>query len=161
VAAGVYTGTGDGVMSCFGGDNCVIEDCTISLRLGVSLYGGFDGTETSRDARDWVLNRSIIDGEGKNVCVCGASGAVLDGFILQNGHSEYFSGGLYNEMCSPVIVNCVFSGMTGKYGAAVGNFYYASPYLINCVFSGNTSEYGSVIDNSYYSSPTLLNCTFN
>ncbi|HRZ83430.1 MAG TPA: hypothetical protein P5069_13315, partial [Candidatus Hydrogenedentes bacterium] len=60
VRAGVYRGTTDPVLT---------------LRVGVAVYGGFDGTESSRDQRYWAGRPTVLDGEGLRRCVRGASSA--------------------------------------------------------------------------------------
>jgi len=69
---------------------------TFALVSNVEVYGGFAGTETSLDQRDWQTNKTILDGDigttGKandNVyhVVTGANDAVLDGFTIQNGYA--------------------------------------------------------------------------
>ncbi len=52
------------------------------MAAGVSLYGGFIGTETAVGQRDWITNATIIDGNGAIHTVTGATGAVLDGFTI-------------------------------------------------------------------------------
>ncbi|MCC6484720.1 MAG: right-handed parallel beta-helix repeat-containing protein [Armatimonadetes bacterium] len=76
----------------------------VVMRASVSLYGGFAGTETSRDERDWTANRTILDGSGTGYVVRGFSPGyftnVLDGFTVRNG-----SGGIYCSSSSPAIAN--------------------------------------------------------
>lgn len=38
------------------------DENTISMAEGVMIYGGFDGTETQREDRDWENNETILDG---------------------------------------------------------------------------------------------------
>ncbi|HOH31226.1 MAG TPA: hypothetical protein PLC40_16215, partial [Candidatus Hydrogenedentes bacterium] len=67
VAAGIYTNTSSPVLV---------------MKAGVSLYGGFAGTETLQGQRDWRSHVSILDGEGVRRCANGANNALLDGFSL-------------------------------------------------------------------------------
>jgi parallel beta-helix repeat protein len=68
VAAGKYTGS-------------------VAMAGSVHLYGGFAGTEVTREQRDWKANPTILDG-GRNGCVVRLARygrGVLDGFTVQNG----------------------------------------------------------------------------
>ncbi|HEX71933.1 MAG TPA: hypothetical protein ENN65_01250, partial [Candidatus Hydrogenedentes bacterium] len=77
VAAGVYTGVGSRVLV---------------MKGNVHIYGGFLGTESERDERDWIMNTSSIDGEDVRGCVLGADNATLDGFLLTRGRASYGGG---------------------------------------------------------------------
>lgn len=81
----------------------------VTLKRGVSMYGGFSGKETSRSSRSWRSNSTILDGRGFGVVVTAASGAststVLDGFIIRNG-----STGVRCSFSSPLIANNTVSG---------------------------------------------------
>ena len=97
VAAGTYTATTDNV---------------VVMAEHVHLYGGFAGTETDRDERDWEANKTIIDGEGARRCVYvyRADDGTLDGFVIQNGHVVSGGGGMDNSSSSPTVANCTFTG---------------------------------------------------
>ena len=60
---------------------------SFQLRPGLKLYGGFAGTETRLSQRNWVVNKTILDGNGAYHVVTGATGAVLDGFIVTGGNA--------------------------------------------------------------------------
>lgn len=56
--------------------------------MGVSLYGGFYGTEAARDHRDLRKNVSVLDGSGavyEPVVACRYPSVVVDGFTLRYG----------------------------------------------------------------------------
>ncbi|MCL5945768.1 MAG: hypothetical protein M1472_02805 [Planctomycetes bacterium] len=77
---------------------------TFQLRPGLKLYGGFVGTETRLSQRNWVVNKTILEGNGAYHVVTGATGAVLDGFIVTGGNAlmqhpgrhDWRSGGRFN-----------------------------------------------------------------
>jgi hypothetical protein len=124
VAEGVYT-PGDGRH-------------TFSMKSKVAIYGGFNGTETARNERDWVSNPTIIEGKANAYCVVGFGqsavidpGAILDGFVIRNAAPFL---GVYNYRAEPTIQNCVF---TGNAAAVVWN-QKASPRILDCTFSNNT-----------------------
>ena len=98
------------------------------LQPGVSVYGGFGGTETSRDQRAPKTNVTVLSGNlgdpatsADNACHVvtapfGVTGStVLDGFTIRDGNArgEFFAssgwgGGLYNRSASPRVSRCTF-----------------------------------------------------
>ncbi len=159
VKTGTYTATTDPVLT---------------MKSGVSIYGGFAGTESARDQRNWSANITTIDGEKARSCVAGANAAVLDGFTVTRGsRSGSSGGGMLNSHASPTVTNCIFTGNSaGGYGdSGGGGMYnaYSSPTLVNCTFSNNLAHHTEIWANYNYgggmyntsSSPTLTGCTFS
>lgn len=67
VAAGVYKPTG-------GGD----RGAHFAIRSGVGVYGGFAGSETAREQRDFAQHRSVLSGDIDNNDTVDAHGITLD-----------------------------------------------------------------------------------
>ena len=152
---------------------------SFQLGNGVALYGGFAGTETSRDQRDWLLHKTILSGDIGQVGVASDNSyhvfyhppelaldgtALLDGFTITGGNADQFSsplmegGGMYNDSASPSLYNCTFSGNSASLGGAIYNVN-SSPVLMNCVVSDNLAliNGGGIYNSS--SSPRLSGCT--
>lgn len=109
---------------------------------GVEIYGGFAGTETALQQRNWKTNTTILQGNAANVVRNYYNGlsytAVLDGFTITGGNAPS-GGGITNENVSPTIRNCIFyNNHAGVYGGGMFN-YLASPLVQNCLFYGNTA----------------------
>ena len=115
------------------------ETDRFQLYDGVEMYGGFAGTETSREQRDWVANLTVLSGDIDNndvavdgvvlsgsdlvgvnsqgvVLMAGTGpGTVLDGFTITAGFGSAGAGLLVAgpnapSQCSPVLSHLVFSG---------------------------------------------------
>ena len=159
-----------------------------SLKNGVAVYGGFAGTETLLAERDIAANETICSGDFNGDDVVTGSGATLaitnneenafsvffhigvsldasaelDGVTISGGSgTENNGGGMYNNECSPTLINCTFSGNdVGVDGGGMYN-YYSNPVLTNCRFIGNrVGHFGGGIYNDS-SSPTLTGSTFD
>ncbi|MBD2705193.1 hypothetical protein IC229_31515 [Spirosoma sp. BT702] len=155
VAAGTYKPT-----------STIDRTISFSMKNGVTIFGGFAGTETTLSQRPTIDNTTpsstTLSGEigspssttdnsyhvinnpaGLNIT------AILDGFVITGGNannnfSDYSGGGMYNngsgsgQVCSPLIRQCSFVANQAAFGGAVFN---------NGSLSGN-------------SSPVLTNCVF-
>jgi len=146
---------------------------SFTLVAGVGLYGGFDGAESVRSARDWEDNVTTLSGDiaGDNVYhVVYSSGltetAVLDGFTVTAGQAvatgdTFHGGGMYNyDHSSPTVSNVIFTGNTADKGGGMANNLYSSPTVNNVIFTGNTAEHGGGMANVTYSTPTVNNVIF-
>ncbi len=133
VAAGTYTGTGDQV---------------VNLKEGITLYGGFAGTETTRDGRGVDPAATVIFGDYTRRCITANETNVVDGLTLQYGHA-FEGAGISNGTAH----NCVFTGnWSGSDGGGMSN---GTAY--DCVFTGNSAySNGGGMSNG-----TAYNCVFN
>jgi len=88
----------------------------ISVNKSVSLYGGFAGTETAREERNWVTNVTTIDGNLVTRCLnVTVTDATIDGFTITRGRATSTvtrGGGLNNTVTgtetNTVVRNCIF-----------------------------------------------------
>jgi len=171
VAAGTYTPGTD-------------REDTFSLQPDVAVYGGFDGSETCREARDPEENETILSGDigtpqdNSDNCyhvVTGANNAILDGFSIIRGNADGdgidanngCGGGMFNLYSNPTVSNCAFSGNSAVIGGGMSNLY-GSPTVTNCSFSNNSATYDEAYGINggggmcnWYSSPEVTSCTFS
>ncbi|PJJ58955.1 right-handed parallel beta-helix repeat-containing protein [Hymenobacter chitinivorans] len=167
VAEGTYTPAYNG--------NTVPTDLrtrTFQLKSGVSIYGGFAGTEAALADRtaghETVLSgdfngndQYVFSNNAENAysVLTGASipvspATVLDGLSVRGGNANGGTaatsrgGGFTNTSGSgPTLTNCVFSGNSALIG---GGLYNASATVVlsNCTFSGNRATYVDPFGNS-------------
>ena len=143
----------------------------MTMKNKVAIYGGFAGTETSKDQRV-SGNNTILDGEGKYRVFDNnytkenplTNSAKLDNVTIQNGYTSRSGAGMYNSYASPEITNCTFTGnsASGSYYGSGGGMYNSSstPTLTNCTFTNNSASSGGGMHNSGSSTkPVLTNCT--
>ena len=153
---------------------------TFQLRNGVAVYGGFAGTETSRAARDWAANPTLLSGDldgsggltdSDAYHVVTGSGtdatAVLDGFTIRGGNAngsypDNRGGGMHQRLGQP---DADARHLQRQLGDLLGGGMYnyaSSPTLTNVAFSGNSATGdGGGMYNSNSSSPALTNVTFS
>lgn len=147
------------------------RSAAFSMKNGVSIYGSFEGTETSLNERAITCGPcSLLTGE------IGAPGntdnsyqvirnqglnatAILDGFVISDANddraptlTEGLGGGILNigsgagGSCSPVIRNCVIVNNCAEFGAGIFNDGFgggeASPLIDHCILTGNLAYGG-------------------
>ncbi|MBN1902646.1 DUF1565 domain-containing protein [Candidatus Sumerlaeota bacterium] len=131
------------------------EGDTIFIPPGVSLYGGFAGTEISLEQRNISEHSSIIDGENSYRCVAIYLGTI-DGFYVKNGYPGLSlfgcGGGIFNE--KGTISNCILdSNKTDSFGGGISNI---DGEVKNCTICSNESSYGGGI---YNETGSVTSCT--
>lgn len=154
------------------------------------LLGGFDGTETSVNERDWEVHETILDGDSANTVLAifsSVSNSVIDGFIIQNGtstgggidcnadtmqfsnllirdnHSGTGAGGGMRLTGSTVgiIDQVTFSGNSAETGGGLLVNASASIQMTNTIFENNASTLASTGGGGIYSSSILENSLEN
>ena len=145
----------DAVANAGGGDVWVAAGTysqRITLKPWAYVYGGFEGTETHREQRNWARNVTILDGGAiGSVVTASASGyhvSAVDGFTIRNGKADE-GGGVYCDSSSPAISNSTITGNSG------GGICYrsGSPAIAGNTITGNT---GNGIDCYSSSLPTTI-----
>ncbi len=161
VAAGTYTPTSG-------------TDRAKSFQLvgNVAIYGGFIGSETRRDQRDWRQHETILSGDlqgddpvgvpndtsrqtlmddnsfhvviSKNVTAT----AILDGVSIIGGNSiqgQDHGGGLLNQNGSPVLRNITFRANAAEKGGGMADMSGSAALLSAVTFSQNYATYGGAL----------------
>ncbi len=140
----------------------------ITLKPGAFLYGGFAGTESSRDQRNRVAHSSVLDGGAAGSVVTVSAGGYrtsrLDGFTIRNGTGTLSSGmrcggGIYCYSSSPDIVNNTITANSASYGAGI-YCHYGSPGVKNNAIRGNVAGIAGGGIYNLYSNSAVTNCTF-
>ncbi|MBS0197762.1 MAG: immunoglobulin domain-containing protein [Planctomycetes bacterium] len=151
------------------------------LPCGVGVLGGFAGTESTSDQRDWVLNPTVLAGDGISAPVvlienC-AMPATLSGVTVRGGQTPPFSenggAGVRVHDSTLTISDCVISGNIAGVASPGGGGVYAWRSVLRlerCELRGNSTDSGG---SSYYDPPssgaalnsvdsdiTVLECVF-
>jgi predicted outer membrane repeat protein len=135
----------------------------ITVDKAVYIYGGFDGSETQLEQRDWEANVTTVNG---NETVRGFNineAAGIDGFTITNGKTEESGGGIFvNGRFMVFIANCVFeSNSATGHGGGIFNDGHANVTMTNSHFFKNTAgDSGGGIYNNANASVTIEDGSF-
>ena len=91
------------------------------LKTEQKLYGGFSGSEESKEERDFENNITVIDGGGQGRVITAGRGNILDHLTITNGqkNTEHAGAGIYS-LYGIRIENCVIdNNHGGQWGGAV------------------------------------------
>ena len=157
------------------------------LKNGITIYGGFAGTETDisqrKDFGTGGSNETILSGDigtaGDRSDNCYHviynpgqssdlnSSAIIDGLTIRDGNANdptyphNSGGGIFNDYSSPTIKNCTFlSNNASDSGGAIFNSF-SSPLLKNCLLVSNSvgAKGGGIYNTD--SQLSLDNCTIS
>jgi len=185
-----YDSLADALDIAWGGDEIWVAEGTYKpdsndrtdsfvTREGVSLYGGFDGTESSKGGRDpnLLLNITTLTGDinepndANDNCyhvVTGVNDMILDRFTITDGNandsgSNEYGGGMYNYDLACITINdCLFTtNKASGDGGGIYNRYVDEITVSGCTFTSNEagSEGGGMYKGSV-SQSTVTGCTF-
>lgn len=153
---------------------------TFSMRNGVKLIGGFEGTETKVSQRNWRQNPCILSGTHTtqnthsysvlNFVSCDST-SLLDGFEITGGLVGGFNphlagGGITIYYGNPVLINLDIhhNASSGSQLSSGGvRIFRSDASFINCFIRNNqvVQGYGGGIYlNGSSSKPQFVNCIF-
>jgi len=121
------------------------------VKGGISLYGGFAGTENERERRCWRNNVTILDGDAAGSVLTVEAGAdsstIIDGLTIKNGSSARGGGIFCSEGSSPMIRNNIITANAGVEGGGGGICCIASTATIvnNVIYANTTRDPGGGI----------------
>jgi comEA protein len=142
---------------------------TFQLKSGVSVYGGFAGTESARSERDFATNVTTLSGDllgndndiilpdeptradNSYHAVTGASGAILDGFAVTAGNANGTSfpddsgGGLLDIYSGSILTNILFLRNTTSMGGGGMFSLNSDTVLTDVTFRENNASSGGGI----------------
>jgi hypothetical protein len=134
---------------------------SFAMKNGVAIYGGFNGTETTRGQRDPVANVVILSGD---IGTSGFSGdnsyhvvtadatvtltGILDGVTVTGGQADGGNpnergGGLWINGGSPKLVGVTFTANFANFRGGGARVESGAPQLLSCTFVSNTVAFGA------------------
>jgi predicted outer membrane repeat protein len=161
LAAGTYRPT---VEHRWNGENPNPRYQSFLMVNGVGIYGGFSGTETSREERNPALHETILSGDigvpGSNADNCYHviyhpenrdidATAILDGVTIADGYANGTEltdlrhrrgAGMFNIRSVPTVVNCLFrNNVATESGGALYNIHCSGMTVRDCRFENNAA----------------------
>ncbi len=157
---------------------------TFHINNDIQIFGGFSGTETTLNQRDWQAYPTILSGNTGNLnsntdnayhvlYFDGVSGLMrLDGLIIEDGYGTTDGGsvdgqgaGMYISGGSPTLAQCVLRNNTSANGGAIFAISNSNFSIINSVLYDNfavlaENAKGGHIYTHTSSDADILNCTF-
>lgn len=159
------------------------RSASFTLRTGVAVYGGFDGSETQRSQRDPEANVTVLSGDiaaddGPDFAntaencyhvVIGSDvdgTAVLDGFTVTGGNADGSGNadrgaGIFVADGNPKLGNCrIVNNIAAWAGGGLVLEAFSNSFVEGCLFAGNRALVGGgglVISGSR---PVFSDCQF-
>jgi predicted outer membrane repeat protein len=136
------------------------------LREGVSVYGGFEGTESSLASRDYKNNETILSGDigvqddatdNSYHVVIGSDNATIDGFTITKGYADGSDGGeVYDNKGGGLLNYYAGNRVIPHYEPTLGY----DTVINNCIFEENYAVEGGATYTYHGGNPEYTNCTF-
>ena len=134
----------------------MVRSSTFLIPPGVEVYGGFAGSEVTRESRDFEANSVVLSGDfgiqNNNTdnafhVVVPSEGSVIDGFTITGGNaSENFSNddrgkgaGLWADSAVFTVSNCKFVSNNAYQGGSAIYIKEGNSTFLNCEFTSNTT----------------------
>jgi len=176
VAEGVYYPDFDPSLSQYTG----IVTTSFVIETNMRLYGGFSGTESSREERDWQTHATILSGDVDRNDTNTDGNSIAETWADVQGDNAYHVLWL-DGTTTPITNTTVIDGFIitagqanggsspnreggGLYCDGQGGDAECSPTLMNLILSGHSAVNGGGIyaaGSLGTSSPTLINVTFS
>ncbi len=157
------------------------REASFQLINAVGVYGGFNGTEETLEARAGLFDQTILTGDldGNDTPVACTEdspdcdlfgGRCIDGCCIiaqDNDENSYHVVTGIGLGTTAILDGFVTTGGNAKdkpphrQGGGMYNIGVSSPTVSNCIFSGNTAIHGGGMYNNSGSNPTVTNCTFS
>ncbi len=123
---------------------------SLLLESGVKLLGGFGGTESAADQRDWVSNPTVLNCErlGRRVVtIQSLEGVSLDGFAITGGTAQRGGGIFICDVLSVSIRNCTLHDNSASQGGGIYSGDWSrecasTPVIAACTIFDNSAESG-------------------
>ena len=188
IAAGTYIPSSfpSGCVGC-GAASVNNRNNTFKVKFGVKLVGGFVGTETSKDQRNFNLDETILSGDlGKDdlttnnayhvvtVLNCNNNNTFLERITIKNGNAngvgqsvtvdgqtyyQEWGGGILVVNSNISIKQCSIVENIAISGGGMLNTAFSSPKISNSIFSLNNAQGGGAIYNHNSSPAEFRQCT--
>lgn len=154
VKAGVYYPNASPDMTATAPVTLSSRDYYIKLKTGVSVYGGFNGTETALSEWNPTNNPTYIDGDigviGDKTDNCyhlmiylgtyTSTGITVGGFHFRNANSTRPSGSANIFEGTTIAANNFTYGIQRRLGGGMYIQQGLNNYVVNCVFENNEAE---------------------
>ncbi|HET8940823.1 MAG TPA: choice-of-anchor Q domain-containing protein [Rudaea sp.] len=150
-----------------------------TIRPEARVFGGFAGTESLRNQRDWLAHPTVLSGDKDNNDTNTDGNGIDESYHDIKGNNAQTVVQMTGTPSSPITSTTVLDGfiISGGDGSKIGGFgggmlcrgvgvnAHCSPTLSNLVFSGNAAGYGGALylDGSQNgdSSPQISHVIFN
>ena len=134
------------------------RDESFELVAGVTLYGGFAGTESDSEDRNYETHETILSGDIGTVddasdnayhVVIGSDDATIDGFTIQDGNADLAndgSGSLVETTLNDPEILRIVTDVKSVSGGGMLNVH-AATIVKNCTFKNNSAGKGGAVYN--------------